>query len=446
VTDYGYARVSTRDQNPKLQLIALEQAGIGPDHIVKEAKSGIAKDRPVRDALLERLQPGDTLTVWKLDRLGRSLVELEEIVNDLDRRGVRFRCLTQAIDTSTAQGKLFFRLLAMFAEFERELMRERVIAGKQRMIAEGQHPGGPPLFGYAADHVTIVEAEAAMLRDAARRLLEDRDSLSRIVDDLERGPVRPRRRAHWSVTSLRRALLNERVIPIIGQDSYDNLRRLLLAPDRQRLGRPAEFLLSGILRCGRDDCEQPMYGAHKGGRGQPPQLVYRCKAARGSGGRFAGCGSTVVSMARADAWAGEAFIAAVCGAEFAEALNRRRAELLAGESTAEQLDEWREEIAELEMVLPTRFGNEDMQRRHAELERRVRAATARLLQQPELQALIDLPKSEAQLRAAWDGWTVPERRVWLRRVLHHVTVLPAPPGHHHRGSDVESRFDPAWRL
>jgi DNA invertase Pin-like site-specific DNA recombinase len=443
VTDYGYARVSTRDQSSKLQLIALEQAGIHPDNIVKEEKSGVAADREVRDALLRQLQRGDTLTVWKLDRLGRSLVELEDIVNDLDRRGVRFRCLTQAIDTSTAQGRLFFRLLAMFAEFERELMRERVLAGKQRMKDEGLHPGGPPLFGFAADHVTVVEAEAELLRDAARRLLKG-ESASRVVDDLEDGPVRPRRRGHWSVTTLRRVLLNPRVAPIIGADTYRDLGRLFHAPDRQRIGRPAEFLLSGILRCGREGCGQPLYGAHKGGRGQPPQLVYRCKKAAGSGGRFAGCGSTVVSMARADRWADEAFVAVVCSPEFTAALNRRRAELLAGEITAERLDDWRQEIVELEQVLPTRFGTEHMKRRHAELERRVRAATARLLQQPELQALLDLPKAEAKLRAAWDGWTIPERRAWLRRVLEHITVKPAAV--HHRGSDVGARFDPEWKV
>jgi hypothetical protein len=112
----------------------------------------------------------------------------------------------------------------------------------------------------------------------------------------------------------------------------------------------------------------------------------------------------------------------------------------------EQLDDWRRELEELEAVLPTRFGTPDLRKRHEDLQRMVRDATTRLLQQPELQALLDLPKVEAKLRAAWDGWTIPERRAWLRRVLHHITVLPAPPGHHHRGSDVESRFNPKWRL
>jgi DNA invertase Pin-like site-specific DNA recombinase len=441
MADVGYARVSTRDQNPQLQINALERAGCWP--IYEEKVSGVSQKRPVREEALRQLQRGDTLTVWKLDRLGRSVSDLLDIVSDLEQRGVRFRCLTQPIDTSSATGRMFLTFLAGFAEFERELNRERVTAGKQRMIAEGKHPGGPPLFGYAADHTTIVAGEAELLREAAQRLLNG-ESLSRIVDDLNGGNIRPRRADRWRVTPLRRALLNPRVIPIIGQDTYDKLVRLFGAPDRQKLGRPAEFLLSGILRCGREGCNQPLYAAHKGGKDQPPQLVYRCKKAAGSGGRFAGCGSTVVSLHRADGWAEEAFITAICSPDFTAALNQRRAELLAGEMTAEQVDDWREEIAELRQIMPTRFATADHRQRHADLQRLVRQATTRLLQQPELQAILDLPKVEAELRAAWDGWTVPERRTWLRRVLEHITVLPAT--RRDRGSDVAGRFDPQWKV
>jgi hypothetical protein len=130
--------------------------------------------------------------------------------------------------------------------------------------------------------------------------------------------------------------------------------------------------------------------------------------------------------------------------DFAQALNQRQAELLASDVTAEQLDDWRAEVAELGTVLETRFGTEAMKQRHDQLQRMVREATARLIQQPELQQLLDLPRSEAALRAAWDGWTVAERRAWLRRILHHVAVLPADA--HHRGSDVEARLDPQWKV
>lgn len=440
--DVGLARVSTLDQDPQLQINALERAGCWP--IYQERVSGVAKARPVRGEALRQLKAGDTLTVWKLDRLGRSVSELLEIIRDLEARSIRFRCLTQPIDTSSATGRLFLTFLAGFAEFEREMIRERTMAGKARRREEGKHPGGPRMFGYGADHETVNEAEAELLCEAGHRLLEDHEPLSRIVDDWNERSLIPLRGERWKVTPLRRVLLNERVIPIVGEDVHRQLVALFRAPDRQKLGRPAEYLLSGILTCGREGCGQPLYGAHKTGKTGVPQLVYRCKKAAGSGGRFNGCGSTVISMARADAWAKEAFIAAVSSEEFTASLNQRQAELLAGEVTAAELDDWRREIEELEAILPTRFGTPDHRRRHEGLQRMVLEATTRLLQQPELQALLDLPKAEAKLRAAWDGWTMPERRAWLRRVLEHITVKPAAV--HHRGSDVGARLDPMRKV
>jgi DNA invertase Pin-like site-specific DNA recombinase len=441
IMDVGLARVSTRDQNPQLQITALEQAGCAA--IYEEKVSGVSAKRPVRDQILAELQPGDTLTVWKLDRLGRSVSELLAIIKDLERRGVRFRCLTQPIDTSSPTGRLFLTFLAGFAEFEREIMRERVLAGKQRQRDEGR-PMGRLVFGWT-DADTVNEEQAALLVEAAKRALTD-EPLSRVVDDWNARELRPGKAARWRVTHLRRILLNPRTAAIVGEDNYRGLVRLFSAPDRQRLGRATEHLLSGILRCGREGCGQPLYAATKVDKPSPPQTVYRCKKATGYGGRFAGCGLTQVSATRADRWAAEAFIAAVVSDDFAQALSQRQAELLASDATAAQLDDWRAEVGELEQVLGTRFGTAEMRQRHDRLQRMVREATIRLMQQPELTQLLDLPRSEAALRAAWDGWSVAERRAWLRRVLHHITVLPAPPDARHRGSDVKARLDPDWRV
>src|SRR6266545_2088368 len=234
IVDIGYARVSTTDQNPQLQLDALERAGCWP--IFEEKVSGVALRRPVRDEALAQLQPSDTLTVWKLDRLGRSATELLTIIEGLHSRGVRFRCLTQPIDTTSPLGKMFLTLLAAFAEFERELMRERVIAGKARMKAEGRHPGGPRMFGYAADHETLIEAEAELLREAARRALAG-EPVSRVVEDWDARGLRPLRGERWKVTSLRRVLLNDRAAPIVGAEDHRRLVALFRAPGRQSLRR-----------------------------------------------------------------------------------------------------------------------------------------------------------------------------------------------------------------
>ena len=174
------------------------------------------------------------------------------------------------------------------------------------------------------------------------------------------------------------------------------------------------------------------------------QSAYRCRRAEGSGGRSRGCGKGNVSERAADRWAAEAFIAAVVAPEFTAALNQRQAELLAGEVTAQELDEWRAEIGELEQVLGTRFAADAHRTRHAKLLVLVRQATSQLMQRPDLKALLDLPKSEAKLRERWAGWTITERRTWLRRVLEYITVKPATTTG--RGSDIGKRLEPRWRI
>jgi DNA invertase Pin-like site-specific DNA recombinase len=123
----GYARVSTTDQQPQLQVDALGCAGCY--RVFTKTASGAAADRPTLEQVLDQLRPGDTLVVWKLDRLGRSLRHLVDTVTGLADRGVGFRSLQEAIDTTTPGGKLVFHVFAALAEFERDLIRERTSAG-----------------------------------------------------------------------------------------------------------------------------------------------------------------------------------------------------------------------------------------------------------------------------------------------------------------------------
>jgi DNA invertase Pin-like site-specific DNA recombinase len=134
----GYARVSTTDQQPHLQVDALEQAGC--DRVFTETASGTRADRPTLEQLLDQLRPGDTLVVWKLDRLGRSLRHLVYTVSGLAGRGIGFRSLQEAIDTTTPGGKLVFHVFAALAEFERDLIRERTAAGLVAARARGRRP------------------------------------------------------------------------------------------------------------------------------------------------------------------------------------------------------------------------------------------------------------------------------------------------------------------
>lgn len=435
MTDYGLARVSTLDQDPGMQLEALARAGC--DRVLEEKVSGVSTRRPIRDQILKELRPGDTLTVWDLTRLGRSMVEVVKIVEDLERRGVRFRVLTQPIDTSSPTGKLQLQILAAIGEYERQMIRERVRAGKRRMLAEGRHPGGRALFGFEDDHITVIEDQAQLLREAVQAL-DKGQTLSNVVDAWNAQGLRPGQASHWRVTHLRRILLNERVIPIIGQDAHDRLRRLFIDQERRKGGRPAAFLLSGVLVCNR--CHRPMYGARRTRQGGVQENTYRCEAGKGSGGRHAGCGGTSVAMDRADRYVEEMFIAAIVSEELVEALARRQAELLAEDVTVEALDTWRAELLELEQVQGTRFYSDAMKRRHDELRRMVDQATTQLLAQPDLQAMMDLPRSEAALRARWAAWDIAQRRVWIRRLVHRIEVKPATVGR------VEERLEPVWKM
>ena len=169
---YGYARVSTLDQNLNLQVDALKKAGC--EKILQEKISAL-KDRPKLTQLLNLLQQDDVLIVWKLDRLGRSMRELVQLVEGFNKKGVKFISLQDHIDTTTAQGRLFFGIIASLAEFERDLIRERTMAGlkaaRLRGVSGGRKKGLSP--------------EAYKKAQSAYRLYGDNSlSISSITDSL----------------------------------------------------------------------------------------------------------------------------------------------------------------------------------------------------------------------------------------------------------------------
>src|SRR4051812_34972647 len=123
MADIGYARVSTMSQNPRMQEDALAKAGCARTFVDKA--SGTLSERPQLTAALGYCRDGDVLVVWRLDRLGRSLKHLVQVVSDLERRGIGFRSIHEGIDTTTATGRLTFHIFAALAEFERDLTVER---------------------------------------------------------------------------------------------------------------------------------------------------------------------------------------------------------------------------------------------------------------------------------------------------------------------------------
>ena len=164
----GYMRVSTADQNLGLQCDALVAAGVSPDRIYEDVCSGRATDRPGLARALDVARDGDALVIWKLDRIGRSLPHVVGLVGDLQKRGVGLKVLTGDVDTTTATGRLVFGIFATLAEFERDLIHERTMAGLAAARTRGRSGGRPRVM-------TRQKLKAAMA------LMADRDNAARDV-------------------------------------------------------------------------------------------------------------------------------------------------------------------------------------------------------------------------------------------------------------------------
>jgi DNA invertase Pin-like site-specific DNA recombinase len=165
----GYARVSTADQDPALQLDAL--AKVGCLQVFQDMASGAKTDRPGLAEALAFARAGDVVVVWKLDRLGRSLPHLIETVNELEGRGVGFRSLTEAIDTTTAGGRLIFQIFGALGQFERDLIRERTRAGLVAAAARGRKGGRLPVITEdKLGRAKALIAQGLTVREAAARV------------------------------------------------------------------------------------------------------------------------------------------------------------------------------------------------------------------------------------------------------------------------------------
>jgi DNA invertase Pin-like site-specific DNA recombinase len=189
----GYARVSTDEQNLGLQLDALRVAGC-ETLFEDQGISGAAKARPGLDQALAALKAGDVLVVWKLDRLGRSLGHLIQVITELGGQGVGFRSLSESIDTETAGGRLVFHMMGALAEFERSLIAERTRAGMKAAKARG-HPLGrrKALTPAQLDHAARLVGQEESVAHVARSLKVGRSTLyealaTRAVKRQETGP------------------------------------------------------------------------------------------------------------------------------------------------------------------------------------------------------------------------------------------------------------------
>lgn len=182
MTVYGYARVSTADQDLGPQLAALRGAGVEDGHVFTDHVSGARAQRPGLDAVMANLVRGDVLVVWKLDRMGRSLSHLVHTVEELGERGVGFRSLTEALDTSSASGRLLLHIVGAMAEFERELVHERTMAGLALAKANGKQLGRRSTIpAVRAQEVLDLHRAGKSQAEISERLAMKRSTVGRIV-------------------------------------------------------------------------------------------------------------------------------------------------------------------------------------------------------------------------------------------------------------------------
>lgn len=179
----GYARVSTEDQKLDLQLDALKRAGVDADDIHVEKVSGVSKNRPAFESAMRALRPGDTLVVWRLDRVARSLRELLDKMHTLEKRKIGFKSLTESIDTGTAVGRLIMHVVGAIAEFERQLTIERTKAGMRARKDRGESVGAPRRMD--VDKALQRLREGASIAEAAREQGYSRAALARYVSTTE---------------------------------------------------------------------------------------------------------------------------------------------------------------------------------------------------------------------------------------------------------------------
>src|SRR5262249_18079137 len=180
---YGYARVSTDDQNPALQLAALQKAGC-TSVFKDEGISGATTKRPALTRCLKTLRPGDTLIVWKLDRLGRSLRDLITLLDELRAHGIKFRSLTEHIDTETATGRAMWQMIGVLAELERSLITERTRPGVQpARQRRGQFGRKPKLTAQQSTHARALRAQGEPVQVIATLFKVRRATLYRALAD-----------------------------------------------------------------------------------------------------------------------------------------------------------------------------------------------------------------------------------------------------------------------
>jgi site-specific DNA recombinase len=453
----GEQETSTSRQVTDCRKYAALRGWTIPDkHIYTE--SGVSAYMEVKrgafDDMVAALERGDVdgVLFWKIDRAVRNTSDLARLVKLHEQRNILLASATEGIDTSSPMGSMLFELMGSIAKLESKNTSVRMRQLKEELARVGKPSGGGRRrFGFEDDQVTHRTDEAGLIREAARRVLSG-EGTNTVCKDWNRRGLRMPGGSLWQATPLRRILTSPRVAglrqhrvcrlqerkgehrhnddcirlvgqatwkPILDRPTWDRLRVVLTDPSRRRGGRPTEWLLSGIARCG-GKCKGGLYGRRNAKDGRP---VYVDK------GLLGGCNGIKIDGKGLEEFVVKATIDWLAGPGLEQARRELAAHDVDTEALSAQLRQDEQQLADLAEL----YGREvislpEWLKAREPIERRITTVRKRLAQVPKLAALDGLPATKRALQRAWKRMPTSQRRAILRAVIDRLIVGPATPG------------------
>jgi site-specific DNA recombinase len=432
--------------------------------------------RPGYQRLLADAKAGriGAIVAWDADRLTRQPIENEALIDLAERCGTKLATVTGEYDLATSSGRLHFRIKGAVARHESEHRAERLRLKHDEIARAGRHHGGPRPFGFEYEPAVLrdgrnvyrftgrlEETEAELIREAARRLLNG-ESVYGVLADWERYGIRSPKGNLWLATSFRNMLTSPRIAglrvhqgeivgpaawpPILDRGTWEAVRRIFAdRSGRRRLGRGRTFLLTGgVARCGAPG--EAIVGHVEGVCGKA--LVSCVNKAASYGCRpeapHHGCGRVFAQRNHLEAFVTEMVIVALSGSGLADA---RRAAAGDDQDLAALADQLRADEQALTQLARDHYADRLISRAEflgarQVIEARIEATHRALSERPRTGILLDVPATEAALRAAWETWGIDRRHAMVAAVLPAVVVGPA-----RRGKRFDAdRVTPIWRV
>jgi DNA invertase Pin-like site-specific DNA recombinase len=429
---------------------------IAEEYVDNDISAYGGKQRPEYQRMLEDIEAGrrDAVIVYNLDRLTRRPIELEQFTAICEQAGVtQFATVTADIDLGSGDGMLMARMLAAFAAMESDKKSQR-LRRKAREIAESGRPGGGGMrpFGYQVDRVTVIESEAAIVREVVARYLAG-ESLMSLTTWMQAEGVRSVAGLPWRTSTLRTLLVNPRIAglrahrgEVVGPAVWAAIitpaqhEQVLSLMDRRKLtGRRTarRYLLSGMLRCGK--CGNKLFSSARR-EGDRNRRRYVCSSSPDHGG----CGKLTVVAEPVEEWIAEAVLMRLDSPAMADALAGRAA---SDERHAVLLTDLRADQEQMEELAAEwgakRITSAVWKAAREPIEERMRKAERQLSQLTGTTALDGLIGNGDELRRSWDGLNLTRQAAIVAAVLDFATIAPGTPNA--RGMDP-ARIIPTWRL